>query len=239
MQLRDEKKHSIRYESELWFETKQKYNVTKRECREVLKTLKKVRYYLYNCKFILKIDARVLIAQLNRSSTNLSSALITRWIAWIRFFDFDVRHVSEAKHTAIDDLFRKLSSSANIAEIEAEEDINDWIEAQMNCVRIYSITDAKSLLEISYSEKSQNIAAYLTILRKSSNMTAKKFNIFKKKALKYKVQNKHLFRRNNKNVSLKRVINDSEERFRIIQQLHDESDHREREETYKRIIDRY
>jgi hypothetical protein len=215
MQLRDEKRHSIRYESEFWFETKQKYDVTKRECREVLKTLKKVRYYLYDCKFILKIDARVLIDQLNRSSTNLSSALITHWIAWIRLFDFDVRHVSEDKHTAIDDLFKKLSSSVNIAEIEIEENINDWIKAQMNCVRVYFITDSKSSLEVSYSKKSQNIAAYLTILRKSSDMTAKKFNIFKKKVLKYKVQNKHLFRLNSKNVSLRRVIDDSEERFRI------------------------
>jgi hypothetical protein len=109
----------------------------------------------------------------------------------------------------------------------------------MNCARVYSITNAKSSLEVSYSEKSQNIAAYLTTLRKSSNITAKKFNIFKKKALKYKVQNRHFFRRNSKNVSFKRIIDDSEERFRIIQQLHDESDHREKEETYKRIIDRY
>jgi hypothetical protein len=109
----------------------------------------------------------------------------------------------------------------------------------MNCARVYPITGAKSSLEVSYSEKSQNIAAYLTILRKPSDMTAKKFNIFKKKALKYKVQNRHLFRRNSKNVSLRRVIDDSEERFRIIQQLHDENDHREREETYRRVVDRY
>jgi hypothetical protein len=109
----------------------------------------------------------------------------------------------------------------------------------MNCARVYSITDARSSLEVSYSKKSQNIVAYFIILRKSSDMTAKKFNIFKKKVLKYKVQNKHLFRRNSKNVSLRRIIDDSEKRFRIIQQLHDESNHREREETYKRVIDRY
>jgi hypothetical protein len=120
---------------------------------------------------------------LNWLSTNLSSAFITRWIAWIRLFDFNVHHVSEAKHTAIDDLFKKSTLSADITEIEVEENINDWIKTWKNCVRVYSITDAKSSLEVSYSKKSQNIAAYLTTLCKSSDMTAKKFNIFKKKAL--------------------------------------------------------
>jgi len=32
---------------------------------------------------VLKTDASVLVAQLNRSATNLLGALITRWIAYI------------------------------------------------------------------------------------------------------------------------------------------------------------
>jgi hypothetical protein len=38
---------------------------------------------------------------------------------------------------------------------------------------------------------------------------------------------------------MKRVIDDLEERQRILKQLHDESDHRDKEDIYRRIIDRY
>jgi hypothetical protein len=63
MILRDEKKYSMRYESDIWSNEKKKYDVTKKECRDVLKTLKKIHFYFYDVKFILKINARVLVNQ--------------------------------------------------------------------------------------------------------------------------------------------------------------------------------
>ena len=38
------KNHSSRYESDLWTMFESKYDVTKRECRELLKALKKIRF---------------------------------------------------------------------------------------------------------------------------------------------------------------------------------------------------
>jgi hypothetical protein len=70
-------------------------------------------------------------------------------------------------------------------------------------------------------------------------MSLKEFNKFKKKALKFKLQKDQFFRRNSKNVLMKRVIDDFEERQRILKQLHDENDHRDKEDIYKKIIDRY
>ena len=97
----------------------------------------------------------------------------------------------------------------------------------------------EAILAKSYSDKSRKIAHYFITLRKSSEMTAKEFNIFKKKTLKYKMQNDQLFRRNNKNVSLRRVIDNEKKRFRILEQLHDESDHRDKEKIYRKVADRY
>ena len=77
MQLVKGKRHSSRYESGIWSATKKKYDATKRECRGVLKALKKVRYWLYGVTFILKTDAEVLVAQLNRSGIDLPGALVT------------------------------------------------------------------------------------------------------------------------------------------------------------------
>ena len=77
MQLVKGKRHPSRYESGIWSSAEKKYDATKRECRGVLKALKKVRYWLYGVRFVLKTDARVLVAQLNQSDTDLLGALVT------------------------------------------------------------------------------------------------------------------------------------------------------------------
>jgi hypothetical protein len=243
MILRNEKKHSMRYESEIWSNVEKKYDVIKKECREILKTLKKIRFYFYDVKFILKTNARVLVDQLNRFDTNLSDAFVTRWFVWIRFFDFEIRHVFDIKHIAADDLSKKSLSSNDLKKVAEEKDIDDWIDAQLNCVRVFSVSivekESSFILISEYFEKSQKIVVYLFTLRKSFEMTLKEFNKFKKKALRFKLQKNQFFRRNSKNVFMKKMIDDFEERQRILKQLHDESDHRDKKNIYKRIIDRY
>ena len=81
MQLVKGKRHPSRYESGIWSSAKKKYDATKQKCREVLKALKKVKYWLYGVRFVLETDARVLVAQLNQSGTDVPGALVTRWIA--------------------------------------------------------------------------------------------------------------------------------------------------------------
>jgi hypothetical protein len=70
-------------------------------------------------------------------------------------------------------------------------------------------------------------------------MTVKEFRVFKNEILRFRVEREHLFRRNSKNVSSRRIVNRLKDRFRIIQKLHDESEHRDREDIYRRITDRY
>jgi len=63
MQLDDKgKRHPSRYESGLWTKAEASYDATKRECRAVLKALRKVRYWLYGIHFVLETDANVLVA---------------------------------------------------------------------------------------------------------------------------------------------------------------------------------
>ena len=88
--------HIIYYKSRLWLKVKKKYNAEKCEYHDVLKMLKKYWKYLYEVQFVLKIDMNILIAQLNRTMSNLSKALITCWIVWIQLFDFIMWHVSDS-----------------------------------------------------------------------------------------------------------------------------------------------
>jgi hypothetical protein len=117
------------------------------------------------------------------------------------------------------------------------------MNTQLDCVRVLSVSIAEekssSILISEYFEKSQKIVVYLFTLRKSFEMSLKEFNKFKKKALKFKLQRNQLFRRNSKNVLMKRMIDDLEKRQRILKQFHDENDHRDKKNIYRRIIDRY
>ena len=70
--------HFSWYESDLWTELKQSYDADKQKCWAVLKTLKKVQFWLYRVQFILKMNANILVAQLNQMMTDLSDALITQ-----------------------------------------------------------------------------------------------------------------------------------------------------------------
>ena len=129
-------------------------------------------------------------------------------------FDFEVRHILGRKHTAADGLSRRPPTAADIAEAETETDIDDFILAELNSLRVSSISldEPTPILADKYSDNSWKLTTYLTMMRRPSEMTTKEFNAFKKKAIKFKVQDNHFFRRNNKNVPIRRVVDDSVER---------------------------
>ena len=107
MQLNDNnKRHPCRYESGLWTAAEKKYDIVKLECRSLLHMLRKFRPWLYGIRFTVETDANTLVAQLNRTATDLPGALITRWLAWIRLWDFDVRHIPGKQNVVADALSR-------------------------------------------------------------------------------------------------------------------------------------
>ena len=236
------KRHPSRYESGLWTEQEARYDAGKRECRGLMKALKKVRFWLYGVHFVVEIDANTLVAQLNRSATDLPGALVTRWLAWIRLFDFDVKHMPGRKHTAADGLSRRPRGPSDSEDEAVEGDIDDFIDGQLNCVRVCpvrALDESEPVLDDGYSEESISIATYLTSMQKPPDMDQKQFRKFKLNALHFMVRDKQLFRRANKNMPLRRVIDSDEDRNNIVESLHDESGHRGKEGTYRKVADRY
>jgi len=233
------RRHPIRYESGIWSATEKRYDAGKRECRAVLKMLKKCRGYLYGVPFVLEIDPSTLVAQLNTSARDLPGALVTQWLAWIRLFDFTVRHVPGTKHTAADGLSRRPRVEG---EDENEEDIEDFIDAQLNCVRVGPIQAEDTLvsyLEPEYSPQHQLVAEYLMTLQRPSAIPKSEFQQFKKKALHYLIHGSHLFKQHGRNVPLRRVVDPPDERNKIIRDLHDESGHRGKNGTWVKVSQRY
>src|SRR5262249_30771006 len=101
------RRRPARYESGIWTGAEQRYDAGKRELRGLLMALKKLRFWLYGVHFYVELDANTVVAQLNLPSNDLPGAVVTRWLAWIRLFDFDVIHVPGKRHTAADGLSRR------------------------------------------------------------------------------------------------------------------------------------
>ena len=121
--------------------------------------------------------------------------------------------------------------------------INAAMNAQLNFIYLCSVTivveEDMSILKDLYLEHFKKIAHYLIFLSRSFKISTKEFWKFKHEALKFMIQDKYLFKRFNKTASVRRMMNLQEERSNILQKLHDESDHHERERTYEKMIDRY
>ena len=212
MQIKNKKRHFCKYENDMWNVIKAKNDAIKRECCEILKYFKKFRYYLYNVHFILKIDAKILIAQFNRSNIDFSDALLTRWIAWIRLFDFNVRHVKNKKHIVIDELSRRLVIEEKRQTINKKINIDEWIELKLKNLRMFFVilSAEKQILKNEYFDKLKKKIRYFMILQKLSEMNTKKFRKWKIDVFKFKIQNRYFFRRNSKNIFMRCVINNFE-----------------------------
>ena len=99
--------------------------------------------------------------------------------------------------------------------------------------------DDKQLLKNEYFKKFQRIVHYLITLTRPNHLNRKEFRKFKNWILQFLVRDRHLFRRVNKNVLLQKVIDKIEDQVIILKQFYDESEHRERKEIYRRVINRY
>ena len=247
------KRHVIRYESGIWSEPEQRYDATKRECRGAMKAIKKMSPHLTGVHFILETDAAVLVAQLNRTATDLPGSLVVRWIAWMRLFDFEVRHIPGKKNTAADGLSRRERTASDDIDDAHEVDIDDWVITQLDSVQILagkakkaskklSVSPAqekKNPLQSHYSEASQKIARFLTTLKRPEDMTRKDFYRFKNKAMGYSVVEEGLYKKGSKNMPMRLVVDSGEERRKVISGCHEELGHKGRESTYRRVATRF
>ena len=239
-------RHPVRYESGIWGLSEKKYDSGKLECRALLKAIKKNRAWLYGFRFIVEIDASTLVAQLNRAVTDIPGALIVRWIAWMRTFDFEAKHVPGSKHTAPDGLSRKPPGPSDLEDLENEGDIDDWIDDQINsqewlvCPVEEGEEEQEQRLEDGYSELHQSVANFLLNgMQRPEGLKGAEWTKFRRYALKFLVRGRHLFKRATKNIPLRRVVDSEEERESILDACHEQQGHPGLERTYRLIADRY
>ena len=90
---------------------------------------------------------------------------MTRWIAYIRLFDFEIQHVLEKKHIVANGLSRRPCTKSNNIDKAYKIDINEFIDFELgalsivlvrveeNCTNKTTIaTTTKNTLEEGYSK---------------------------------------------------------------------------------------
>jgi hypothetical protein len=103
----------------------------------VLCILKKLKIWLIGVHFILETDANTLVAQLNGAVNDHPGAMLTRWLTWIRLFDFEVRHVKGSTHTAADALSRRPKHSDDTDfDDDVSDNDEDWILSELGAYEI-------------------------------------------------------------------------------------------------------
>ena len=81
-------------------------------------------YYLYRVQFLIEIDGRILVQQLNQPTSDLPRAIVGRWLAYIKLFSFDIKHVAGVKHKGPHVLSRRPGMEEELRElVEGGEEV--------------------------------------------------------------------------------------------------------------------
>ncbi len=106
------------------------YSQFKGEVKAVAMNLKYFRPYIYSSRFILRIDPTAVAGILNNFS--VIDPIVSRWLSYIRLYDFTVERISGKDNSVADALSRLVSKGANVMDDDFLEDaaVSNRIELQ-------------------------------------------------------------------------------------------------------------
>jgi hypothetical protein len=85
----------------------EQYATGKLESWKLLRALKQFKYYIYRVHFLMNIDIKTLVYQLNQLAMDLPSTTIGRYLTYICMFLFNIQHVSSTQHKRPDVLSQR------------------------------------------------------------------------------------------------------------------------------------
>ncbi|MBW0509134.1 hypothetical protein O181_048849 [Austropuccinia psidii MF-1] len=129
-EYKEGKDRKVLYESINFSKLESKYSKPKLELCGVAKIHTKLQKILWGQHFELKVDGKALIEMINTSC--LPNATMTRWVAFIQIFSFDLGHKPGKTLTIPDGLSRRPKNSeeedGDTPEFDEEE---NWIKPHL------------------------------------------------------------------------------------------------------------
>ena len=134
---RESRHRPVRYESWLWTPADTRYDAVKLECQGLLRSLMKFLYDLYGVQFLIEINARTIVPQLNQPTSNLPAAIVGPWLAYTRLFSFDIKNVAGVKYKGPDALSRRPGVEEELRELaeggeQAVWRLGEFVDRELN-----------------------------------------------------------------------------------------------------------
>ena len=263
----DGNRHPARFESGIWSDAEKKYDALKLECRGLIKALKKLRFWLFGRFFTVNTDSQTLVWLLNQPPNDLPNAMMTRWLAYARLFDFDVKHIKGSGNGAADGLSRRGKGEID----EEDSDPDEYFDAKLYSTKVQNPTQALAppvslvsmVSAISYFEATPYdryqifrvffdpdkyedspddvlLGKYLSSLERPPDLTDSQYQQLRRKSKNFLIRDGLLFKRpRQRGIPPRRVVGMYNERVEIISRIHDELGHPGQKATYNQIAKRY
>jgi hypothetical protein len=205
----------------------------------VAKILRKFKTKLWGQHFELQVDAKALIQMINTPS--LPNAAMTRWVAFIQLFSFDLVHKHAKGFGMPDGLSRRVLGEDS----ESAESFNE----EAKDIKVYEslkFGDDETGLEKEEVEVGTiwnqegiwlKLEEYLKTLKRPEDCSDEDLMKIKNRAAKYYFQDGRLRKRG---VPYGRVVvSNKEGQNYVLKNLHEELGHRGVEETYRKCLMRF
>jgi len=232
-----------RFEGGIWSDAEKRYDALKLECRALLIGLKKLRFWLYGRYFTVLTDSQTLVWLLNQPPNDLPNAMMTRWLSYIRLFDFDTKHVPGSKNGAADALSRRGEGEGENLE---EVGVDEFFEAKMYSVSA-SLGEGKYRWKVEISRVYLNeeeylgedliLGKYLATLKRPEGLTDAEYKNLRWKSKSFFIRDGYLYKRGRR--VPRRVIGLRNQKEEVMAELHDETGHKGRNATFEQVKRRY
>jgi hypothetical protein len=262
----DGKRYFSRFGSITWNERESRYSQAKIELYGLFRALHALKIYIIGVQnLVVEMDASYIKGMLNNPDIH-PMAVINRWIAAIKLFDFALRHVPASKMPATDGLSRRVEAEGDFKD---GEDAEFWLDSQLESFFIHAINEfitpsrlfADYICDLApvltaeqqvsplpfslpYTDPTQAldrrivlIHQFLTSLKLPSGISADEKAKFIKFAGQFFVYGAKLYRRDRQGRH-QRVI-PLGERMGILKQAHDDLGHRGFFPTRRLLLDRF
>jgi hypothetical protein len=240
----DGKLHPARYESGVWSDPERKYDALKLECRGLIKALKKLRFWLFGRYFTVVTDSQTLVWLLNQPPNDLPNAMMTRWLAYARLFDFDVRHVRGSQNGAADGLSRRGKGEDD----ETDSDPDDFFDSCLYNITVGSFphhlynryrVNRVAFDPTLYEGDDVILGKYLTTLQRPEGMSTEDYAQLRRKSRNFLVRDGSLFKRSRRGrIPPRLVVGLAKRRREIMEEIHGLG-HPGQKATYDQISRRY
>jgi hypothetical protein len=167
------------------------------------------------------------------NSPSLPNAPMTRWVAFIQLFSFDLKHVPGKTFTMPDGLSRRPPNKDEPTATEFDED-DSWVKPHAG----FGLKEVNSLnLGVANTQLLQEgiwakLQEYLFTLNRPEDCTEEEWSTILKKSATFFISDGKLKRRNTPFPQL--VISSKKNQDFVLETLHEELGHRGVEETYRR-----